>query len=112
VSSGSQAKRQRRKTEAALTASILDAHNALHDDDVDACHEALHAALGVGDEPTGSERGERLSRFGDFDEGYRRLCQRTGVVAAYLAVGEGGRAVCGGNADVARYIKQALDGAS
>lgn len=107
--SGKQAKRHRRSEIARLEAMLLDAHNHLHDGNVDACHSTLHAALGINDgEGVDTERGERLARMGDFDAGFRRLCQRTGVVAGFVAVGEGGRAVTGGNADVAHSIKIAF----
>jgi len=86
---------------------VAQAHSALHSDDVDLAHELLHGALGV-DNSVGMAIAP-LAPHAQFDEEFRALCIRLGVVAAYVAAeptSTAGRVrlLSGGNADLCAQV--------
>ena len=107
---GRAAKTQRRQREGVFVEALLQAHNALHRDDVDACHSVLHGALGVDDAipPTVAA----LTPYHRFDSDFRRLCTTLGVQASYVLAGgmteRGTRLISGGDGDLCVAIDGAL----
>jgi hypothetical protein len=106
--SGRQAKAARRRDR--LTEALLQAHDRLHKDDVDGCHEIIHAALGAGELP---DDVAPLAQRAGFDREFQRICVEHGVRAAYVAVdsvdGNGrARMLSGGEASVVAMIDRSL----
>lgn len=112
---GRQAKAQRRQTqrhqsheEQRLTELVMQAHDRLHKDDPDACHEILHVALG-----TGYLDIDPLAHRSGFDAGFRALCTQHGVRAAFVMIDrtdETGQArlIGGGDAQLDALLAKAL----
>lgn len=110
--SGRQAKADRRAQRAEaerdrLVEHIAQAHDRLHKDDVDACHEVLHAALGSGELDTSVAP---LAHTAMFDAEFRALCARTGAVASYVLEDpeQPGRILSGGHAGLDRVVTSAI----
>lgn len=93
-----------------LQEHIAQAHDRLHKDDVDACHEVIHAAMGSGQAPTDVAP---LAHRAAFDAAFRSLCVAKGVRAAFVMLdsvdGEGrARVVTGGDAEVCNVVDVSL----
>lgn len=116
--SGSRAKANRRQSAAErkvalLTEAVAQAHDRLHKDQVDQCHELLHQAMGAGfvvsDVAPLTEGGAA-----EFDTRFRELCVELQVqasfVAGYPAEGSPGmmRLMSGGDAWLAAQVDQAM----
>jgi hypothetical protein len=107
--SGRAAKASRRQEREVLVERIVQAHDALHKEDVDAAHEQLHAAMGM-DRPLSVDPladGER------FDKAFRQLCAAHGVQAMYVrAFGvpdeRGVRLVSGGDGALCGLVDAAV----
>ncbi len=109
-----QAKAARRAERERLTEALLQAHDRLHRDDIEACHQVLHDALGIPtDTPHAGPDVAPLSQHLKFDQAFIQLCTRLRVRASYvLAAGQdpekGTRLLSGGDAQLAGYIDQHL----
>lgn len=84
----------------------MQAHDALHKDDVEACHTALHAALGLADEDL---LVAPLAGHAPFDREFLDLCRKHNVRAAYVSVGgfvegKGARLISGGDAELVAFL--------
>lgn len=91
---------------------VAQAHDRLHRDDVDGCHELLHAAMG-----SGAYTGDvaPLVTVIGFDAGFRELCTRHGIRASYVAIDAGhprpdgaARLVSGGDAELDAHVTRAM----
>lgn len=104
---GKRAKQQRR--DGRLVEIVLQAHDWLHKDDVDDCHELLHAALGSGEVDSSVAP---LAPGGKFDAAFRRLCIAHGVQAAYVLAEDAGagraRLLSGGDGDLCALVDNAV----
>lgn len=103
---------ERRRRERNMPEYVAQAHDRLHKDDVDACHQLLHTALGVTDDTDPGDVAPLSHRSG-FDEAFRELCLRHGVEAMYVLVdgvdNEGyARLLAGGAANLCREIEAKL----
>jgi hypothetical protein len=111
--SGRQAKAERRAERAAaerqqIIEIVAQAHDRLHKNDVDACHELLHAALGSGEmDPSGVAP---LAHLAIFDDEFRKLCLRLGAKASYVLEdpAQEGRLVSGGHAGLDRLVTDSV----
>lgn len=90
-----------------LAEALAQAHNALHQGDVEACHEILHRALGTGEMSVDRPQLTGTAQW-DFDERFRALCIETGAKAGYMLAAPDGRLLGGGDADVAALIGKGL----
>lgn len=110
--SGRSAKAARRAERERLDECVRQAHDQLHRDDVDACHELLHEALGQGEADV--ERVAPLAGLAQFDLAFRRLCLNHGVRAGYVAIdGErdsdgAARLVSGGDGTLVALVDRAV----
>lgn len=107
--SGRSAKAARRTDREHLVERIVQAHDALHKDDVDAAHEQLHAAMGA----DGSLNVDPLADGERFDRAFRQLCAAQGVQAMYVrafgpADERGVRLVSGGNGALCALVDGAV----
>lgn len=103
------ARNAHRADRAQLVERIVQAHDALHKDDVDACHGQLHAALGI------EEVAYAIDPMADalaFDQAFRDLCIRHGTRAAYVRtleeVGDSWRLGSGGDRALCRRVDEAM----
>ena len=92
-----------------LKEQVLQAHNALHDDDVKTAHVILHKILGVDDETYIDPKKPLLSQM-KFDHHFRRLCKKSNRQAAYIlaeATETPGkiRLIAGGDAEICNVLK-------
>lgn len=90
----------------------MQAHDALHAEDIDRCHDHLHAILGVGQVRSDFAP---LADGLKFDHDFRDLCVRHGIRAAYVVAepveAEGRARLCaGGDSDVCAVVRAALEG--
>ena len=107
--SGRAAKATRRDERARLVERIVQSHDALHKNDVEAAHEQLHAAMGV-NVPLSVDPladGER------FDKAFRQLATAHGVQAMYVrcfgpADERGVRLVSGGDGALCELVDGAV----
>lgn len=105
------ARAQRRRAERNTTEWALQAHDALHKGDEEACHLALHRALGL---DTSEELlVQPLTDGSPFDREFVDLCRRHNVRAAYVAAGaeveeKGTRLITGGEANMCAFLDQRL----
>lgn len=92
-----------------LQEALVQAHDRLHKDDVDACHEVLHAALGAGEAMTDVAP---LAHRSAFDAAFRSLCIAKGVRAAYVLIdsadGDRARVLTGGDAHLCHVVDASL----
>lgn len=107
MASGRSAKRDRKVER--LTEAVAQAHDRLHKDDVDGCHNLLHQALGSGEIISDVAP---LADVQGFDQAFRDLCIRTGARASYvlaMPAGEKGtRLLSGGDAEIDAFVTKAM----
>lgn len=90
-----------------LLEHIAQAHDRLHKDDPDACHEVLHSAMGTGELDSSVAP---LAHLALFDDEFRRLCVRLGAKASYVLEdpAQAGRIISGGNAALDGMVSAAV----
>jgi hypothetical protein len=100
-----------------LREGLAQAHNELHANDVEACHERLHEAMHADGETTLRKvtyRADPMAQGNDFDTGFRLLCQHHRVDAAYVVAEQNRllkykhRMITGGTAKVVQYLHQLM----
>jgi hypothetical protein len=92
-----------------MTEAVMQAHDRLHKEDIDGCHELLHQALEAGELDTGDVA--PLADLAGFDADFRQICVRHNVRASFVAaqdVDERQRLLGGGNAQLAAFVGEAL----
>lgn len=94
---------------------LLQVHDQLHKGNVDAAHELLHKALGLDNESDAVRLAPRpLAHMSAFDNDFRKLCQKHGIRAMFVADGgkrhEDGkhRILTGGSAELCRAFARRL----
>jgi hypothetical protein len=87
-----------------LHEALAQAHDRLHKDDVDGCHDMLHQGLGSGELVSDVAP---LSGLSDFDRRFRDLCLETGMRASYVAI-DGRRLLSGGDAELDGIVTAAV----
>lgn len=107
----SAARGRQRRAERDWREHVLQAHDRLHKDEVDACHELLHAALGL-EEPLIHDVAPLIQRA-EFDADFRALCLRHGARASFVLIDRwederGARLISGGDADLVALIDGCL----
>lgn len=92
---------------------VYQAHQKLHDGDINACHELLHQACGiVNDMPAGQVA--PLSHWHKFEQAFATACRKNGVQAAFVIMQPHAddpdrvRIVAGGNAMIAAELAKAM----
>lgn len=88
---------------------LIQAHNALHQDDPDRCHSIMHAAMGI--DPDGELLSREMAPMSEFDRRFRELCIDTGYRAMYL-LDDRGRTIAGGSAELCAHLETYLDKAT
>ncbi|WP_025182830.1 hypothetical protein [Leptospira kirschneri] len=79
---------------------IMQAHSALHDNDIDKVHMVLHKLCGIDEGDAALNLTETLSEFKEFDEKFRYLCSKTKLMAAYILLSPGSEHDANGNVKV------------